>query len=602
MDRTQLLKKASELPEQPGVYTMYDKTKKVIYVGKAVNLKNRVQSYFRNTDHGSKTNALVNNADNFEVIITASELDALLTECSLIKQHNPFYNIKLKDGRGYPFIHLFIENGWPNLKLENSKTSNGRYFGPFVMRQNAHVLIDMIKKAFLLPQCSFKARKPDKLCLNYHIKRCAGYCVGKVSEEKIQTVFNVISAVLDGNVDKIYKEVYSDMEKASEALNFEEAAILRDKVKALELIASKQRPMVAQNRNADYIAFYEHISSEVSTESPHCCIFMLRIRNGYVVGERCDIFDEAFSQELLNDYIIRFYTDDNYPPNKIYIDTMYDWVSLVNLWLKDKVTTPTFSMDKDLLEIARKNAIERMLQFEGKTKKGQRQLSAFCDFTGIEKADHIELYDISSIAGSDVVCGMTVCTEGLFAKNLYRKFKIEKMLGFDDTAYMKEAVMRRLTHFKEGDVKFMPLPDLIVCDGGLGQIHAVMSIVSYFGYTIPIIGFKKDSKHKTKTIVFSDGSEKFLSTNPEVFSFCGRLQEEVHRYAISYHKNLRDKFSQQSALLDIKGVGNAKARALFMKFKSIDKIKNATPEQLMEISGINEKLAEIILNTLNNND
>ncbi|MDF2686865.1 MAG: excinuclease subunit, partial [Clostridia bacterium] len=407
MDKAQLLRKANELPEQPGVYTMYDKTKKVIYVGKAVNLKNRVQSYFRNTDHGSKTNALVENADNFEVIITATELDALLTECSLIKQHNPFYNIKLKDGRGYPFIHLFIENGWPNLKLENSKTSNGRYFGPFVMRQNAYVLIDMIKKAFLLPQCSFKARKPDKLCLNYHIKRCAGYCIGKVSDETIQAVYNAISLVLEGDVDKIYKEVYSEMEKASDSLYFEEAVILRDKVKALEMIAGKQRPMVAQNRSADYIAYYEHVINENSDNPQYCCIFMLRIRNGYVIGERCDFFDESFTDELLNDYIERFYTDDNNPPNKIYIDKMYDWVTLVNQWLKDKVTIPTFSQDKDLLEIARMNATERMLQSEGRTKKGQRLLSAFCDFTGIEKADHIELYDISSIAGSDVVCGMT---------------------------------------------------------------------------------------------------------------------------------------------------------------------------------------------------
>jgi excinuclease ABC subunit C len=329
---------------------------------------------------------------------------------------------------------------------------------------------------------------------------------------------------------------------------------------------------------------------------------MLRIRNGYVVGERCDFFDEIFTDELLNDYIERFYTEDNNPPNKIYIDKMYDWVTLVNQWLKDKVTIPTFSQDKELLEIARINATERMLQSEGKTKKGQRLLSAFCDFSGIEKADHIELYDISSIAGSDVVCGMTVCKEGIFAKNLYRKFKIEKTLGSDDTAYMKEAVMRRLNRYKEGDEKFAPLPDLIVCDGGLGQIHAVESAVAYFNYTIPVIGFKKDSKHKTKAITYSDGTEKLLSVNPEVFAFCGRLQDEVHRYAISYHKNLRDQLSRQSELLEIKGIGKTKARALFMKFKSIDKIKNATPGQLMEVEGINEKLAAEIINTLNSSD
>lgn len=571
---------------------MYDKNGQVIYVGKAVNLKNRVTSYFRGTHYG-KTAALVENIDNLDIIVTDSELNALLTECSLIKHYNPMYNIRLKDGRGYPFIWIREENGWPMISIENHRNKRyGKYFGPYTNRQSANHVVDLIKKAFLLPSCTHKSRRPTKLCLEYHINHCRGFCEQKVSQEEVTDIINSMHSVLNGKIDNIYNSTKEEMEKAADKTDFEKAALLRDRLYALDIVKDKQKPLIPQTRNADYISYAEFQADPDNKNSKsHTCIFMLRIRNGYVVGERCDMYDEEFSSTLLGDYIERFYTSEDIPEGKIYINGDYEWISLYNTWLKNKITNPTFEQDEKLLEIARNNASERLLLLEGKTKKGQRRLAAFCEFTGIKKADVIELYDVSSIAGTHTVCGMIVCIDGNFAKQKYRKFKIQKTYGNDDTACMKEAVARRLRNFRDGNESFTPLPDLIVCDGGLGQIHAVEEVVRDFKYNIPVIGFKKDSKHKTKAITFSNGTEKVLKPYPEVFVFCGLLQEEVHRFAISYHKKLRDNFAGQSELYKIEGIGKAKAKAVFLKFKSLVKIKEATIEELTEVEGINENLA-----------
>lgn len=584
-----LLKKANSLPEKPGVYKMYDETGRIIYVGKAVNLKNRVTSYFRGS-HTGKTAALVSQIRNLEVIVTDSELNALLTECSLIKHHNPVYNIKLKDGKGYPFIRVWKEKNFPRIGLENSKDKkSGRFFGPFTQRYNASLLVSLIGKAFKLPTCSPKS-VPDKLCLEYHIKNCRGYCCNKISESETDGILDEICNILEGKTDAIYQKTEEAMYEASDRLNFETAAQMRDRLRSLSIIQDKQKPLIRQKRNADYLSFHENGKSE----KPRTCFFMLRIRNGYVVGERCDIFDEPFSDELFCDYLSRFYSAEEAPEGKIYIPESYPGTEVINQWLKQKVTAPRFEQDKKLLEIAANNAAERLLLLEGKTKKQQRLLAAFSDFTGINKTDAIEMYDTSSIAGSHIVCGMVVCQNGELQKSRYRRFKIEKTLGNDDTAYMKEAVSRRLKRFADGDEKFAPLPDLIVCDGGLGQVHAVIAAIDEAGLSIRVIGLKKDSHHRTKSVVFEDGKELLLAKNHDAHTFCGRLQEEVHRYSIDYHRKLRDSFAQQSELLNIPGVGKTKARDLFMKFKSIEKIKQASDEELTAVKGITPALAKTI--------
>ena len=533
MTRQELLEKANRLPDKPGVYTMYNAEKKVMYVGKAKNLKNRVTTYFRNGEQTEKTKRLVSNVDNFEVIITATEKDALLTECSLIRLHVPVYNIMLKYGKGYPYIYFGIENGFPVLRTETKMRRNGRYYGPFLSGHNAALIVKLLRRAYNLPECSLKKRK--KVCLDYHIRRCPGYCVGKTDENYLAELSREICGVLDGNVEKIKKRVMSEMEAASEALEFERAADLRDKLRALEQIENKQRAPVSQTRNADYISY--------NSNGVRTCVFMLRIRNGYIIGERCDIFKEDYTPELLSEYIERFYSEDTLGTRGIYIPEKCDRFDFLNEWLDKKLKTAHFNSDRELLDLCRKNATERLLQAEGKDRRARRALEAFCLYTGIKKADYIEIYDVSMLAGTDVVCGCVGITDGAFCKDRYRKFKIGKYEGRDDTAFMAEAVHRRICRYIEKDEKFMPLPDLIICDGGAGQIHAVENAVRSCGIDLPVIGLKKDSKHKTKSVVFPDGRELLLSRDPEAFAFCGRIQEEVHRFAVSYHKNLREKSS-----------------------------------------------------------
>lgn len=584
-----LLKKANSLPEKPGVYKMYNEQGTIIYVGKAVNLKNRVTSYFRGVHYG-KTAVLVSEIRNLEVIVTDSELNALLTECSLIKHHDPMYNIKLKDGKGYPFIRVWQEKGMPRVALENRKDKkDGRFFGPFTQKSNVFNLVALLRKAFSLPSCSAKS-VPDKPCLEYHIKNCRGFCQGKVPPEETENIIKEICAILEGKTDEIYKKTEEAMFAASDRLNFETAAQMRDRLRSLSIIQTKQKPLVRQTRNADYIAYRQNEDKE----RPNTCFFTLRIRNGYVVGERCDVFSENFSDELFCDYLSRFYTDQELPEGKIYLSEMPDGIEPINQWLKQKVVLPRFEQDKKLLETAQNNAAERLLLLEGKTKKQQRLLAAFSAFTGIQKTWTIEMYDTSSIAGSHIVCGMIVCENGELKKSRYRRFKIEKTLGNDDTAYMKEAVCRRLKRFADGDAKFAPLPDLIICDGGLGQVHAVLSAVDSAGLSIRVIGLKKDSRHRTKSVVFEDGKELLLAKNHDAHIFCGRLQEEVHRYSIDYHRKLRDSFSQQTELLEIPGIGKTKARDLFMKFKSLEKIRAASEEELTKIKGITPALAKTV--------
>ncbi|MBQ5742840.1 MAG: excinuclease ABC subunit C [Clostridia bacterium] len=567
------------------MYTMYDASGDVIYVGKAVKLCNRVASYFRNVPHEPKVERMIERVDRFSVILCENELDALITECSLIKQHNPFYNIKLKSGHGYPFICVSTVDGCPMVKAEYTRPQGARCFGPFAQLQNVSLIVGYLNSAYKLPSCKYKPR--TKPCLEYDMGRCNGVCAGKADEDEMRKAYDSICAILEGKTDAVEAELTAEMEAAAQRLDFEQAALLRDRRKSLAMISKKQRPVLSQNRHADYFGY--------KAGDGKCCIFLLRLRNGYVVGERCDVFEEPFTSDLLRQYLERFYTEDLLPPGKIYLPEEYEWTELLNQWLKGKITVPTYEQDVRLRALADRNAGERMLQYQGKTARIQRQLDAFREFSGLQNVGLMEVYDISQTAGSDVVCGSISVRDGVPDRKKYKKYRIKQVLGRGDTDYMKEAVQRRMVRYKEGDEGFTPLPDVILCDGGLAQIHAVEQVLKEEGIVLPVLGLKKDSRHRTKSLVFSDGTEKPFALAPEVFSFCGRLQEEVHRVAISYHKNLRQKAMQQSQLEAIPGVGKAKAKALFLYFKSIDKIRKATKEELCAVKGINPPLADKIL-------
>ncbi len=603
-DVSKLLAKANTLPLTPGVYLMKNAEGKIIYVGKAKKLKNRVTSYFRGTQKHPKTAKMVSEVDDFEVVVAESELDALLTECSLIQKHSPVYNIKLKNGGGYPFICVTEKEGLPLLRIEKNRTLRGRCFGPFTSGQTAAAIIKLINKVFQLPSCASGKKNISALsrngkgCLEYQIHACRGFCRKDFTEEARKETFEEIYSLLSGNVDEIHDDLEAKMEKAAEDLDFEYAAEIRDRIFALNTLKDMRRPTIAHNRNADYISYV----SGLDGENKSCSIFMLRIRKGFVIGERCDHFDEGFSEDLLGEYIERFYSENPHPDCKIYIEeNQYQWLEALNKWLNGAITFPSLKQDFDILELCKKNAAERRLQLEGKTRSSQRALAAFRDFSGIKKADRIEAYDISSIAGELVVCGMITLIDGAFKPAEYKKFKIEKTLGQDDTSYMKEAVTRRLQRYNDGDEKFSPLPDLIICDGALGQIHAVEEALMLSGNHVPVVGLKKDSKHRTKALVFSSGKEMPLVKHREAFAFCTRLQDEVHRYAISYHKNLRDALTRQSSLTKIPGIGKKRARELFLKFKSVEKIGAASVEELCKIKGINENLAKTIISWIKEN-
>lgn len=597
MERSDLLKKALNLPEKPGVYTYYDKNGKVIYVGKAKNLKNRVTTYFQ-SGRNAKTEKLMKTAANFEIIVTETELQALLTECSLIKQHNPFFNIKLKDSKGYPYIRVKETAAGPSVEISHTrKPDGGKLFGPYAFRHHATLLCELLKRTFRLADCASKKIVPKKVCLEYHIGRCSGFCENKVPDRRIDEIYSEICSILDGRTDEICEKTKKEMLEAADRLDFETAAILRDKAEALETVKKRQKPLVVRNTNADYIACVESEEVGVSLDEPVYCVFMLRIRNGYIVGERCDIFEISVAENtdaLMSDYISRYYAETEDMPKYIYCSLPFTDMPLLNDWLGGKIKTARLEQDKAILETAKKNCRERILQHAGKAYKAERDLSSFREFTGISSADNMEVYDISHIAGENVVCGMIACVNGKTEKSRYKRFKIEKRYGNDDTAYMKEAVRRRLSRYFEGDKNFSPLPDVIICDGGLGQIHAVSAVVREFNAPITVIGLKKDSRHRTKSVVFGDGRELLLEKNHDVFAFCGNLQEEVHRYAIAYHKKLRDEQEKRSELYEIDGVGKTRAKNLFLHFRSFEKIKNATVAELAEVKGVSPALAEKI--------
>lgn len=592
MNRRELLKKANELPDRPGVYLMKNAQGDIIYIGKAKILKNRVTSYFRQIEHTPKTEKMVSLVNDFDIILTATELDALLTECSLIKRYKPTYNIALKNGGGYPFIYLSVKNGFPVFRLERFRTTRGYYWGPFLSRQRASLLVELLTKAFSFPRCSEKSHR-RKVCLEYHLHRCLGYCEGRVGEKELEQLVRSVCEVLDGNIGSVRDSLQKKMENAADELNFEYAAELRDKIRALDTVREKQQTKAPPHRNADYLSYAE--------QSGQTCLFMLRVRNGFIVGERCDVFREPFTEALLREYMERFYMEEK-SPGKIYLEQPYEWTALLNEWLGGSISVPSLHADAEMLDTCRRNASERLLQALGKTQRAQRNLTLFCEFTGIRNAARMELYDVSHMAGSDVVCGMISCMEGALDHEHYRKFRIGKFDGRDDTAYMSEAVFRRLHRYSEGDAKFAPLPDVIVCDGALGQIRAVSSVVASFGYPISVIGFKKDARHRTKSVVFPDGSEKMLNQAPEVFSFCGRLQEAVHKYAISYHRSLRDVSAAKSELMKIEGIGVARVKALFDAFGSLEKMRRSSKEELMQVKGITESMALKILNTIGDCD
>ena len=604
------------LPNKPGVYLMKNTLGEVIYVGKAKILKNRVRQYFQNSkNHSDKVRAMVKNIAEFEYIITDSEMEALILECNLIKKYSPRYNISLKDDKFYPFIKITTNEDFPRVFVTRNYAKDGnRYFGPYTNVTAVNEMINLIKSLFPLRTCKksiVEGGEPTRTCLNYHIKRCLGPCSNYINKEEYGKMISLIIDILTGKDKLLLKELKEDMELASEELRFEEAAKIRDKILAIEAISEKQKMFTEKDEDEDYIDLYSDDKDTV--------VQIFFVRDGKVSGREHFMLEgngPDSKGEVLSKFIVSFYGGTAQVPKHIYLPECDD-IELLEEFLtirrqsKVWIKIPKKGEKKEMLEMVIKNAKLTLEQFKEKllqdneiNRKILEELKEVLDLD--ETPYRIESYDISNIQGMDSV-GTMVVFEGAKSKNSdYRRFRIKSVIGANDYESMREILYRRFKHgleevqkiahkeieFSHG--KFSVFPDLIMMDGGKGQVNVALEVLKDLNINIPVCGLVKDDKHRTRGIIYN-GEEKIIRRGSNLMHFITRVQDEVHRFAITYHRSLRDKRTLHSTLEDIPGVGEKRRKSLLTKFGSVEKIKRATYEELINTPGVDRKSAENII-------
>ena len=579
-----------KLPDKPGVYLMKDKNDNIIYVGKAVVLKNRVRSYFRKTNKTERIKKMVSNIDHFEYIVVGSEDEALILECNLIKKHRPKFNVLLKDDKTYPYICVTVKSDYPNVFITRRVLNDGsKYFGPYPNSGAAKEMINFIKEKFQIRQCK-KFRYNDRACLNYHIKKCMAPCMGYVSKEDYKNQIDQIMMLLDGKVESIIKSSKAEMDKYSENLDFEKAAMVRDRIQAIERITEKQKVANFSENNIDVIGLYKN---EVTV-----CIEIFFVRGSKMLGRENYFFDELKDmdeQEIVAGFIKQFYMTNLDLPNKIMLRYSLEEKDVIEKWLSQKagrkveLKSPQKGEKLRFVEMAELNS---KITLENKLKDKTEILTELRDILNLEKMPlKIESFDISNISGNFIVAGMCVAQNGVIKRNLSRRFKIKTIYVQDDPACMQEVVTRRIKHSLENPKGgFGSLPDLILADGGITQIRSIKSALATCNVNIPVFGMVKDEHHSTRALIDEKRNEYQISNN--LFNFITNLQDEVHKTAIEYHRKIRDKELTKSKLDIISGIGEKKRIALLKEFGSISKIKEASIEDLMKVKGINEGLAK----------
>lgn len=589
--------KANRLPLDPGVYIMKNNKGEIIYIGKAKALKNRVTQYFGSgNQHTEKVMRMVSNVDDFEYIICDSEFEALILENSLIKQNKPKYNILLKDDKGYSYVKISKEK-WPRISTAKMTDKSGEYIGPFNSGFIVKETVAEAKKIFKLPDCNRNFDTISKPCLNFHIGLCEAPCKGKISHsDYIETVEAAKEFIKRGDIEGISIESLEEkMLAAAENLQFETAARLRDRINAIKKIREKQKVVSISHKSQDVIA--------TALLGEKACVAVISFRN-YRLCDKQHYFVEGFFDKtsVYNEFLQQYYLEKTDIPSRILIDCEDDY-SLTEQWLSEKsghkvsFIVPKSAEPLKLLEMCLNNAAENLSE---KTEQTGREMSALNELRTIlglsTTPSYIEAYDISNTAGSDNVAGMIVFKDGKPYKPAYKRFKIKSFVGQDDYRSMAEVLERRFTEYKEGtDPYFKTLPDLILLDGAKGQINAVIPVMQKYGIDVPIFGMVKDSKHRTRAIA-TTGGDISIKSNRRCFTLITKIQDEVHRFAIGYHKKLQSKNMLKSELLEIEGVGKAKAEALFKHFGSIKKIKEADISQLTVVKGISESIANNIKN------
>ncbi|MBO3376663.1 excinuclease ABC subunit UvrC [Clostridium perfringens] len=604
------------LPDKPGVYIMKNSLGEVIYVGKAKVLKNRVRQYFQNSkNYSEKVRAMVKNIAEFEYIVTDSEMEALILECNLIKKYSPRYNIALKDDKFYPFIKITTNEDFPRVYVTRNFAKDGnRYFGPYTNGTAVYEVMGLIKKLFPLRTCKkaiVEGGEPTRACLNYHINLCKAPCAGYISKAEYWEMIDEIINILNGTDTSIIKNLKLEMEKAAEELEFEKAAKIRDRILAIELISEKQKMFTVKEGDEDFIDLY--------TDEKDGCAQVFFVREGKVTGREHFMIENIGDdpvKEVISSFIASFYGGTAQIPKTIYVPEQIEDQELIEKFLTEKrgskvwIKVPKKGDKKNLLDMVRNNAKIMLDQFKEKMVEekelNKSALTELADVLGLDSLPaRIEAYDISNIQGVDSVGTMVVFENGKAKNSDYRRFKIKSVKGPNDYESMREILSRRFSHgleevnkIKERNLeyskgKFCIFPDLIMMDGGKGQVNIALEVLKDFGIEIPVCGLVKDDKHRTRGIIFNN-EEILIRRGSGLMNLITRVQDEVHRYAITYHRSLRDKRTLHSILEDIPRIGEKRRRNLLMKFGSIDNIKKASMEELLDTPGIDKRAAESI--------
>ena len=592
-----------KLPQKPGVYIMHDKDDKIIYVGKAISLKRRVTSYFRKTNKTQRILNMVSLIDHFEYIVCDNEAEALILECNLIKKNMPKFNVLLKDDKTYPYIKINVKADFPDVYITRKLMNDGaRYFGPYANPGAAKEMVEFIKTKFKIRQCkSFKYK--DRACLNYDIKKCSGPCMGYISKEEYRKQINQIISILEGKVDAVEKELRTEMIEASEKMEFEKAALLRDELLAIERISQKQKVSNITENDIDVIG--------IARSEQEICIEIFYVRNSKMIGRDSFFFkglNDESDEDITEEFIERYYTGKTIIPSRIMCRNNFEDRKLIEEWLtgiadrKVEIKVPQKGEKMRLVEMAENNA---KITLDNKQKANKNVIVDLKDRLGLKKLPRkIESFDISNISGEYMVAGMCVMIDGTIKKNLSRRFKIKTVYGQDDPKCMEEVITRRLKHsIDSGDKGFGRLPDLILADGGITQIKAtkkaIKNVENETGTKVDIgvYGMVKNDKHQTRALMDENRNE--IEISEDIFNLITNFQNEVHNTAIGYHKFLRDKSMSKSKLDDINGIGTAKKVLLLKEFGSVENIAKADVNEIARVKGINEELAKRIKEELN---
>lgn len=597
-----------KLPGKPGVYLMHDDKDEIIYVGKAISLKNRVRQYFQASRNVTpKIARMIEQIAYFEYIVTDSEREALVLECNLIKEYSPKYNTMLKDDKGYPFIRATVNETFPRLMLvRERKRDKAKYFGPYTSVYAVRDIIELSRKLYYIRDCRRilpRDTGKERPCLYYHIHQCKAPCQGYISAEEYQKNFNKVLDLLNGNVKEILSDLENKMNEHSEAMEFEEAAECRDLIRSVKHVALRQKITGKDLEDRDIIA--------MARSKEEAVVQVFFVRSGSLIGREhfylTGVEDETESQ-VLAAFVKQMYAGTPYIPKELLMETQIDDEETILDWLSakrgDKVYAkiPQRGDKEQLMELAKHNAFILLTQNSEKLKREEEKttgaLAQIAQWLDMDELDRVESYDISNINGFQTVGSMVVFEKGKAKHNDYRKFRIRSVAGPDDYAAMEEMLTRRIEHGlrdqQEGKDSFSRFPDLIMMDGGKGQVNVALRVLDKLNISIPVCGMVKDDNHRTRGLYFNN-IEIPIDTHSEGFHLITRIQDETHRFAIDYHRSLRGKAQVKSILDDIPGVGQVRRKALMKYFESINHIKSATVEELKAVPGMNEKAAQQIV-------